>query len=29
MELVKIDRLIHKWDALTDEVIALDEIELI
>jgi hypothetical protein len=27
MELTKIDRLIHKWDALTDEVIALDEIE--
>ena len=28
MELTKIDRLIHRWDALTDEVIALDEIEL-
>ena len=28
MELTKIDRLIHKWNALTDEVIALNEIEL-
>ena len=28
MELTKMDSLIHKWDALTDEVIALNEIEL-
>lgn len=28
MELTKMDRLIHKWDTLTDEVIALNEIEL-